>query len=118
MINDYQDELVKNGVFGSPTPLIGSHEGAGIIQALGDDVSGKLAVGDRVAALLYRDPCGKCEPYDVLCASSDLTALYSCREVSGLQGWAADLLRQYQDERLVSLLSESPSLITDQDLGV
>ncbi|OWZ30102.1 hypothetical protein C361_01934 [Cryptococcus neoformans Tu259-1] len=56
----HTDELVKNGVFGSPTPLIGSHEGAGIIQALGDDVSGKLAVGDRVAALLYRDPCGKC----------------------------------------------------------
>jgi Zn-dependent alcohol dehydrogenase len=42
-----------------PLPVVPGHEGAGRILALGEGVSGELAVGDRVA-LLWRPNCGRC----------------------------------------------------------
>jgi Zn-dependent alcohol dehydrogenase len=41
-------------------PLVVGHEGAGIVEALGPQVSGRVSVGDRVA-LLWRPRCGECE---------------------------------------------------------
>lgn len=54
---DYQ---VYQGVYGTQLPFTGSHEPAGVISALGPNVSGDWAVGDRVAALNFRNPCGPC----------------------------------------------------------
>ncbi|KAI8713718.1 PKS-ER domain-containing protein [Fusarium sp. LHS14.1] len=54
---DYQ---VYQGVYGTQLPFTGSHEPAGVIAALGPNVSGDWAVGDRVGVLNFRDPCGSC----------------------------------------------------------
>ena len=43
--------------FGHPLPVLLGHEGAGVIEAVGDGV--ELAVGDRVV-LGWRSPCGEC----------------------------------------------------------
>lgn len=55
---DGQDEAVKMGYTGSPLPLTGGHEGAGLVEDTGGDVT-NFTVGDRVAALLFREPCGE-----------------------------------------------------------
>jgi Zn-dependent alcohol dehydrogenase len=41
-------------------PLVVGHEGAGIVEALGPGVGGRVSIGDRVA-LLWRPRCGDCE---------------------------------------------------------
>jgi aryl-alcohol dehydrogenase len=43
----------------SPPPIIGGHEGAGIVEAIGDGVT-TVAVGDHV--VLSFDSCGECTP--------------------------------------------------------
>lgn len=55
---DSQDEAVKNGYTGARLPLTGGHEGAGLVEAAGGDVT-NFTVGDKVAALLFREPCGE-----------------------------------------------------------
>ena len=41
-------------------PLVVGHEGAGIVEAVGPQTSGRVSVGDRVA-MLWRPRCGECE---------------------------------------------------------
>lgn len=55
----HTDTAVPLNVFGGPFPLTGSHEPAGTVVALGDEVSkaGKFKVGDRVMAV---NTCKKC----------------------------------------------------------
>ncbi len=68
----HSDEHLRSGDFGLPTeilemltphgsmyPAIGGHEGAGIVEAVGEDVKG-FAVGDSVAAS-FIPSCGKCQ---------------------------------------------------------
>ncbi|WVQ75520.1 hypothetical protein IAR50_005145 [Cryptococcus sp. DSM 104548] len=55
----HTDSIVRDGSFGANWPLVGGHEPAGEIVAQGSSASG-LSVGDRVVALLPRDPCGEC----------------------------------------------------------
>ena len=68
----HSDYHYMTGDITCPLPVVLGHEGAGIIEALGPDASGKLAVGDRVA-LMWRPRCGQCEPCitgnPVLCQS-------------------------------------------------
>lgn len=54
----HSDLSIAEGTFPSPTPIILGHEAAGIVDALGDDVTG-LAVGDAVV-LTPIPPCGTC----------------------------------------------------------
>jgi len=42
-------------------PLVVGHEGAGVVEAVGPQTSGRVSVGDRVA-LLWRPRCGECRP--------------------------------------------------------
>ncbi|WVQ63959.1 uncharacterized protein L199_002116 [Kwoniella botswanensis] len=58
----HTDLMVLEGSFGSNLPLVGSHEPAGTVVALGEEAEkiGKVKVGDRVAALLPKDVCGRC----------------------------------------------------------
>jgi S-(hydroxymethyl)mycothiol dehydrogenase len=69
----HTDLSVKNGVFGDgPLPALLGHEGAGIIESVGDGVT-NVAEGDHVI-LAWRAPCGECrfclvgKPH--LCAAS------------------------------------------------
>jgi S-(hydroxymethyl)mycothiol dehydrogenase len=49
---------IQNGNWGSPFPMLLGHEGAGIVEAAGDDVT-HVSVGDRVL-LAWAMPCGTC----------------------------------------------------------
>jgi Zn-dependent alcohol dehydrogenase len=68
----HSDYHYMTGDITCPLPVVLGHEGAGIIEELGPDASGTLAVGDRVA-LMWRPRCGQCEPCitgnPVLCQS-------------------------------------------------
>ncbi len=54
----HSDLSIAEGTFPSPTPIILGHEAAGVVDALGPDVTG-LAVGDAVV-LTPIPPCGSC----------------------------------------------------------
>jgi Zn-dependent alcohol dehydrogenase len=56
----HSDYHYMTGDLAAPLPLVLGHEGAGIVEELGPDVSGRIRVGDRVA-LLWRPRCGRCE---------------------------------------------------------
>jgi len=55
----HSDYHYMTGDLVAPLPLVLGHEGAGIVEQLGDGVSGRIRVGDRVA-LLWRPRCGRC----------------------------------------------------------
>ncbi|WVQ81257.1 hypothetical protein IAT38_003379 [Cryptococcus sp. DSM 104549] len=55
----HTDTMVLKGEFGGNYPLVGGHEPAGEVVKLGEGVT-KVKEGDRVVALLPKDPCGKC----------------------------------------------------------
>lgn len=54
---DYQ---VYQGVYSTELPFTGSHEPAGVVVALGPNVSEDWAIGDRVGVLNFRNACGSC----------------------------------------------------------
>jgi Zn-dependent alcohol dehydrogenase len=54
------DLHVVRGEWQRPVPMVLGHEGAGVVEAVGDDVDG-LAAGDRVV-LSWAPACGECEP--------------------------------------------------------
>jgi S-(hydroxymethyl)glutathione dehydrogenase / alcohol dehydrogenase len=54
----HSDLHVRRGDWAVPAPLVMGHEGAGVITAVGPDVSG-LAEGDHVV-LSWVAPCGQC----------------------------------------------------------
>jgi S-(hydroxymethyl)glutathione dehydrogenase / alcohol dehydrogenase len=59
----HSDLHVVDGEWPETPPLVLGHEGCGIVEALGEGVSG-IAVGDRVVLSWYA-PCGRCR----MCAS-------------------------------------------------
>ncbi len=54
----HSDEHVRTGDLPAPLPLVGGHEGAGIVQEVGHGVVG-LAPGDHVVAS-FLPACGRC----------------------------------------------------------
>jgi S-(hydroxymethyl)glutathione dehydrogenase / alcohol dehydrogenase len=54
----HSDDHAKTGDMPMPLPVIGGHEGAGVVEAIGPDVRG-LAVGDHVA-VSFVPACGTC----------------------------------------------------------
>jgi aryl-alcohol dehydrogenase len=54
----HTDAIVRDGVYPTPLPAVLGHEGAGIVEAVGDAVT-TVAVGDHV--LLAAAYCGKCD---------------------------------------------------------
>lgn len=69
-------DLALAPVFGVPTPFVAGHEGAGLVDAVGEGVEG-LAAGDRVV-VLWVPPCGSCRPclrgQEYLCARRTTSA--------------------------------------------
>ncbi|MER7986165.1 NDMA-dependent alcohol dehydrogenase [Streptomyces noursei] len=56
----HSDHHVRTGQDGSPTPIIGGHEGAGIVTKVGPGVT-RLAEGDHVVTA-FLPACGVCDP--------------------------------------------------------
>jgi S-(hydroxymethyl)mycothiol dehydrogenase len=57
----HTDLFVKeSGGWGMPYPILLGHEGAGVVEEVGEGVE-QPSVGDRVV-LAWRSPCGKCAP--------------------------------------------------------
>ena len=56
----HSDLSVINGDRPRPTPMALGHEAAGVIEALGEDVT-DLAVGDHVV-MVFMPSCGHCMP--------------------------------------------------------
>lgn len=54
----HSDDHVRTGDFDVRYPMVGGHEGAGVVEAVGDHVS-RVAVGDRIA-FSYLPVCGTC----------------------------------------------------------
>jgi len=69
-------DLALTTVFGQPTPVVLGHEGAGIVERTGADVT-QFKPGDRVL-VLWVAPCQHCRPclrgYEYLCASRSSSA--------------------------------------------
>jgi len=55
----HSDYHVMCGDLAMPMPIIPGHEGAGVVEAVGEGVD-TVAVGDHVI-LMWRGPCGRCE---------------------------------------------------------
>jgi len=73
----HSDYHYMKGDIACPLPVVLGHEGAGIVEELGPDTSGAIAVGSRVA-FMWRPRCGKCvaciSGNPVLCPSGRLQA--------------------------------------------
>src|SRR3954462_6406830 len=54
----HTDDHPRNGDVPTRTPMVGGHEGAGVVEAIGPGVS-RVAVGDHVA-LSWAPSCGAC----------------------------------------------------------
>ena len=88
-------------------PCIGGHEGAGIVEAVGENVT-SLAPGDQVA-VSFVPACGRCEP----CASGkqylcDLTALTLAGPMMSDMTWRHHLDGQNVN-RMAQLGTSAPS---------
>jgi Zn-dependent alcohol dehydrogenase len=55
----HSDYHYMTGDITCPLPAVLGHEGAGIVEEVGPESSGRVAVGDRVA-LMWRPRCGEC----------------------------------------------------------
>ncbi|KAF8577532.1 GroES-like protein [Ramaria rubella] len=91
----HTEMMVQNGEFeskmhgGNTLPLVPSHEGTGVIVAVGSRVSNVkvphcaqlVQVGDRVATLCIRNPCGKCsdckQGIPKYCEGADMSGVIS-----------------------------------------
>src|ERR1051326_2671447 len=58
----HSDLSVLDGTIPFPTPVVLGHEGAGVVEAVGDAVT-KVAVGDHVV-LTTLGNCGQCDACD------------------------------------------------------
>jgi Zn-dependent alcohol dehydrogenase len=56
----HSDLHYMSGDLKAKLPIVVGHEGAGIVEALGEGAGDRVAVGDRVA-LLWRPRCGECD---------------------------------------------------------
>ncbi|KAM0701146.1 hypothetical protein Q7P35_011507 [Cladosporium inversicolor] len=82
--NCHTDSMVQNGIFGTPLPVIASHEGAGTVVALGSSVK-NFKIGDRVMSGIPLHPCGKCHD----CLGPEKQLQY-CENVKGHVGVTTD----------------------------
>ena len=80
----HTDNMVVEGKFPAKLPQIASHEGTGIVAAVGSEVT-NFKKGDRVMAGLMRGECQKCEN----CTGPDYNKPY-CQNIDGIIGVTMD----------------------------
>ena len=87
----------------SPQPIVLGHEGAGVVEELGEGVTG-FAVGDHV--ILSGNSCGQCP------AASPVVrpiATLPCRSASAASGWMAPPRFVQATRRYIRTSSASPA---------
>ena len=58
----HTDAIVRDGVYPTPLPAVLGHEGAGVVEAIGDSVT-SVKPGDHVVlAAAYCGHCARCRP--------------------------------------------------------
>ena len=73
----HTDEHIREGSLRvTPVPFVGGHEGAGVVEAVGEGVS-DIAPGDHVV-LCFRPSCGRCRP----CAAGKAHLCVEARRLS------------------------------------
>lgn len=75
----HSDDHAVTGDAAFPLPIVGGHEGAGVIEAVGPGVT-RVAVGDHVV-LAFNSPCGHCQ----YCANGRSNLCYVARRRLGGQ---------------------------------
>ncbi len=79
----HSDLSMQNGTLLTPTPIVLGHEGAGVIEAVGDGVAAQsaLAVGDHVV-ISWVPQCGSCYYCDrgqpELCEKTSMSVAMGC----------------------------------------
>ena len=79
----HSDDHIQKGDAQMRFPVVGGHEGAGIVDAVGEGVT-RVKVGDHVVCS-FIPACGKCRycsQKTLYCQPSGCAALYSCHSSS------------------------------------
>ncbi|KAM6477384.1 alcohol dehydrogenase [Trichoderma sp. SZMC 28011] len=110
----HTDFMVMEGYFPTPIPCTGSHEGSGVVVAVGPKVD-NFKPGDRVMSGMGRGRCGDC----IECNSHDDQRQY-CQKVDGYLGILIDgAFADYHisDSRTTAHLPDSVSFLSAAPLA-
>ena len=77
--------MVTKGMFPTKIPCTASHEGTGVVVAVGDKVK-DFKKGERVMSGLPRNPCGKC----INCTTTSRDWKQYCQDIEGHNGVMID----------------------------
>ena len=89
----HTDCMVLEHEFTTTLPVVGSHEPAGTVVAVGSDVN-EFKTGDRVGCINFDSCCGK----TIYNESDGCVTNFACRCLPRLQEWKTNLLRTSIDE--------------------
>lgn len=101
--------MAIEGRMNGPPPMSLSHEPTGTIVSLGEEAKKEFAIGDRIASLLFYNPCGTC---DACTGPPEMT--HRCQKMTGFIGCSVNgAMQQYLivDSREVAKIPDSMSFI-------
>lgn len=127
----HSDLVAATGIFGNPFPVVLGHEGAGVVEAVGDGVT-KVKPGDKV--LLTFNSCGECDnckdgqpgycvqfvPANMICARPDGESRLSNDKgavADNFFGQSSFASKSVANERNVVKLGDDADLATLAPLG-
>ena len=86
----HTDSLVQNGIYPTPHPAVLGHEGAGIVEAIGESVT-SVVVGDHVVlAAAYCGHCKRCRAGQMAYCENLLAADFGGRRLDGSTSLSKD----------------------------
>ena len=86
----HTDSLVQNGIYPTPHPAVLGHEGAGIVEEIGESVT-SVVVGDHVVlAAAYCGHCKRCRAGQMAYCENLLAADFGGRRLDGATSLSKD----------------------------